>query len=152
MSFEYVFWSREYAYIPPDTARPPGPLLARTQQVSNVNHTSPTITKSQAQSAQPTSGTIRHTVRAQNAGSEGMGPPPVPQARLGTPAHFPPSSRNHMLAGRRFVPAQSAETARLQPPTSHGPQRFFPRAGNSHQRTAQTWQLNTAPSSGAGYG
>jgi hypothetical protein len=150
---EYVSWSRGYAYIPPETARPPGSLLVRTRQVPNVIHTSPTIIKSQAQSTQQTSGPIHHSViRQQNVRAEGMGPPPVPLARLGTPAHSSASSRNHIPTGRRFVPAQTVETARPQPPRSHGPQRFFPRADNNLQRATQTWQPNTTSPSGAGYG
>ncbi|XP_006457961.1 hypothetical protein AGABI2DRAFT_114985 [Agaricus bisporus var. bisporus H97] len=146
---------RRYAYNPSETARASS-ALTRTQQVPYLIKTGPAMINAQAQSTQQASGPMHHAIFGQQTPhSEGMGPPPVPQARLGTPAHSSTNSRNFMPTGRRFVPAQTFATPRPQPPTSHGPRRFFPRTEDSLQTVSETWQPNATSSkgtSGTGYG
>ncbi len=130
-------YSRKFAYIPPETPHVIASSLSQAQlapkliKASQSNSSVRPDMNLQAQTMQPRTNAPPNTSMGQQATRSGiMGPPALPQSRLGTPATS--SSSN-----RRFRPLQSVAEADHQPSTSHGPQRFF--LGNSGNNR-DSWQ------------
>lgn len=153
----------KFAYIPPDTSHTPStslshaqmaPKLIRPSQLNRAGRNDSVTTNAQPQVVQQRTQASQHTA-AQQGQPRNMGPPPVPQARVGTPAVTAGIPRQSNTLSRRFVPLQHSQ--RPQPSTSHGSQRFFPGASQSSSVASGSWSKSTTSdsagrSAGASYG
>jgi len=124
------YLARNFAYNPLESSRTPDTSLSHAQvapeliRPSRFSHGKPNDhvrSNMQPQMVQHQAPPSRHpTMQQSRLGS--MGPPPAPQARLGTPAIDRGDTRQVSASSRRFVPLQRHQQ---QPSTS--PQRFFSR-------------------------
>lgn len=160
--------ARKFAYISPATPRAHGFSPSQTQSAPKpvtANQSNPeslgdmSRVNAKPQWAQQRLGAPQHTSTGQQMVHSGnMGPPPIPQTRLGTPTVPPFGARPPASSSGGFVPSQTV-TRPQQLSTSHGPQRFFPKtSGNNHSGMRGSWQPNPMGSNssggppGAGYG
>lgn len=135
------YLARNFAYNPPESAHTPTtslsnaqttPELIRASQLNHGKHNDHVRSNVQLQMIQHQTPLSQHPA-VQQSRLRSMGPPPVPQARLGTPVVDHGDTRPIATSSRRFVPHQQ------QPSTS--PQRFFSRP---YQKPSllQTQELN----------
>jgi len=121
-----IYLARNFAYNPPESAHTPTtslsnaqtPELIRPSQLNHGKYNDHVKSNMQPQMIQHQTPLSQHPAVHQSR-LRSMGPPPVPQARLGTPVVDHGDGRPIATSSRRFVPCQQ------QPSTS--PQRFFSR-------------------------
>ncbi|KAJ3568644.1 hypothetical protein NP233_g5585 [Leucocoprinus birnbaumii] len=145
----------KFAYNPPETSHAPttslshlqmAPKLIRPTQSTQGTQSHDLRTSSQTQINDHRNTGLQHTTVQQNR-PRNMGPPPVPQARLGTPAVTATGgSRPNNISNRRFVLPQQNQRSQPQPSTSNGPQRFFPKVGQSSSASGSWFNATTSDS------
>ena len=121
------YLARNFAYNPPESAHTQTtslshaqttPELIRPSQLNHGKHNDHVRSNVQLQVIQHQTPLSQHPA-VERSRLTSMGPPPVPQTRLGTPVVDHGDTRPIATSSRRFVPHQQ------QPSTS--PQRFFSR-------------------------